>query len=229
MRVWACLMLCSAVACAQPQLFVNGQLHRDFKREVFTSTVEVWNGDKLGSTFFFADFDFGDSGEQGSYFEVARHFVVKRTKSVDWNISVQFNDGVTPLDGEFGKQIPRTLLGGLALTEVRLGGATLEVQALARQEFAADIGWQLTGVWFWPIRKSNLEFLGYVDWNSNNYGDHPTSLQAEPQLQYRWKQVAIGTEWEISRNFAGAWTPDDGFEYMQWYVLPTVYLRYDLP
>ncbi len=211
------------------ETYVNGQLHRDFDREVFTSTLEVWSGDKLGSTFLFADFDFATTGETQSYFEVSRHFELTRLKKLGQvNATVQYNDGVTPADGYAGKLIPRTVLGGLALTELKRGKAVFELQALLRQEFASDAGWQLTGVWFVPISKTSLEVLGYVDWNSNEYGNQPPSIQAEPQLQYRIKQVAFGTEWEISRNFAGAFTDDDGYETGKWYLHPTVFVRYDL-
>ncbi|MCB9367015.1 MAG: DUF5020 family protein [Calditrichaeota bacterium] len=221
-----CLLIAAAAQAADT--YVNGQLHRDFDREVFTSTVEVWSGDKFGSTFFFADFDFGSTGETQSYFEISRHLAFAKLGKSDLNATLQYNDGVTGVDAVGGKLIPRTVLGGLALTELRAGNAVFEVQALLRQEFASEIGWQFTGVWFWPIPKSSFEFLGYVDWNTNKYQNQPISVQAEPQFQFRKKQIAVGTEWELSRNFAGAYTESDGFEYHKWYWHPTLYLRYDL-
>lgn len=220
-------LLCAGSSFAA-ETFVNAQLHRDFNRELFTSTLEVWSGDRLGSSFFFADFDFAESGQTQSYFEASRHFALVRTKNAEYNVSLQYNDGVTAFDGSGGKAIPRTVLGGLAVTELKAGSAQIELQALLRQEFASDLGWQLTAVWFWPLKKSPLEFLGSVDWNSNEYHDQPVSLQAEPQFQYRYRSLAVGTEWEVSRNFSGAYTEDDGFEYSKWYVHPTLYLRYDL-
>ncbi len=227
MRLMALSLLIAAAAHAA-DTFVNGQLHRDFNREVFTSTVEIWSGDRLGSSFFFADFDFGKTGQTQSYFEVSRHFAFAKIKRTDLNATIQFNDGVTGFDKTGGKLIPRTVLAGLALTELRIGSAVIELQTLLRQEFASDLGWQLTGVWFLPIKKSRFEFLGYVDWNSNNYGDNPVSVQAEPQFQYRHQHLAFGTEWELSRNFAGAYTEEDGFEYHKWYLHPTLFIRYDL-
>lgn len=225
-RTALCLVLIGLAHAGET--FVNGQLHRDFNREVFTSTVEIWSGDRLGSSFLFADFDYGQSGQTQSYFEISRHFGLTRIENSELSATIQYNDGVTPADGSIGKLIPRTLLCGLALTELKAGDATFELQALLRQEFASDLGWQLTAVWFWPIRNSPFEFLGYVDWNSNEYGDQPVSLQAEPQFQYRYRQVAIGTEWELSRNFAGAFTENEGFEYRKWYLHPTLFVRYDL-
>ncbi|NUO18562.1 DUF5020 family protein [bacterium] len=222
-------LLLIAVSVHAADTYVNGQLHRDFNREVFTSTVEVWSGDRIGSTFFFADFDFGSSGQEQSYFEVSRHFELMRPQKLGHlNASVQFNDGVTPSDGYSGKLIPRTLLAGLALTELKSGNAVFELQILARQEFGAKLGWQLTGVWFVPVANSPFEILGYVDWNTNEYGEQPVSIQAEPQFQVRRGHVVFGSEIEISRNFAGAYTDDGGYETGKWYVHPTLYLRYDL-
>ncbi|MCB1059753.1 MAG: DUF5020 family protein [Calditrichaeota bacterium] len=227
MRLLAfCLLIVSASQAADT--YVNTQLHRDFDREIFTSTTEIWSGDKLGSTFFFTDLDFTSTGNTQSYFEISRHFILTRIRKLGHlNASIQFNDGVTGFDEMGGKVIPRTLLGGIAVTELKSGNAVFEVQALLRQEFAADLGWQLTGVWFVPIGKSPFEFLGYVDWNSNHYGNQPVSIQTEPQFQYRWRQMALGTEWEISRNFAGAFTKKDGYETGKWYLHPTIYVRYD--
>ncbi|MDD5087634.1 MAG: DUF5020 family protein [bacterium] len=222
------LCACSSAPRAQEKnLWTNLQLHRDVHRDLFTSTVEIFEQDRWGTTFFFTDFDFGSTGQQASYFEIARNFFVLRMRQAKWNLALQYNDGVLPTDAALGKGIPRTALGGIALSEIPLGPAAIELQALARQEFAADLGWQLTAVWYCPIRRTPLEFLGYVDVNSNQTGDQPNSLQAEPQLQYRRGPWAIGMELEISRNFTGAYTEKNGFAYHTWYTHPTVFLRVD--
>jgi hypothetical protein len=226
-------VLLPALAWAQGKnLFVDLQLHRDFHRELFTSTVEIFEQDRLGTVFFFADNDFGGAGAQGSYFEIARNQALLRRPFGIVNVTLQFNDGVLSGDGLDArgvsvKQIPRTVLGGLSLSDIRIGAAQLEVQALVRQEFAADIGWQLTGVWYYPLPHSRFELLGNVDWNSNATNHQPTSVQTEPQLQYRRGSWAIGSELEISRNFAGAYTANHGFSYGRWYTHPTLYLRVD--
>jgi hypothetical protein len=64
-----------------------------------------------------------------------------------------------------------------------------------------------------------------VDWNSNETDDQPTSVQTEPQFQFRWGRWAIGSEVEISRNFTGAYTRKHGFAYRTWYSHPTAYVR----
>lgn len=222
------LLMLPALAQAQARnLFTDVQLHRDFHREIITGTVEFLEIDRLGTTFFFTDFDFGSHGQQGSYFEIARNHTVLRTRPGVFNLSLQYNDGLLPGDAQSGKGIPRTLLAGIAVSDIKWGTAAFELQALLRQEFAVDPGWQLTGVWVWPLPRTPVEFLGYVDWNSNRTGNQPVSVQAEPQLQIRQGMWAIGTELEISRNFTGAYTDSQGLSYDTWYAHPTVFLRVD--
>ena len=225
------LLLPGLLLAQEKSLFVNLQLHRDLHRELFTSTVELFELDRFGTTFCFSDNDFGHAGAQGSYLEIARNHALLRRSWGVLSASLQFNDGVLAGDGMAAdgtpiKQIPRTWLAGASLAEVKWGAATFEAQALWRQEFAAGAGWQLTGVWFYPLPRG-FEFLGYVDWNSNATNDQPTSVQAEPQLQYRRGQWAVGSELEVSRNFTGAFTTAQGFSYRTWYTHPTLYLRVD--
>lgn len=226
-KLFLLLFLPGSLLAQNKNLFVNLQIHRDFHREAFTSTIEIFELDKLGTTFFFTDYDFYSTGQTASYFEVARNFAVLRSKPFTTNLSVQFNDGVLNIDGLIGKQIPRTLLYGVALSNILIGPAYFELQGLARQEFGADIGFQFTGVWSVPIPKTPVVFQGYLDWFNHNYHDQPTVVQAEPQLLVRHGQWAIGGELEISRNFSGAITKKQGFSYEIWYTHPTVFLRVD--
>jgi hypothetical protein len=222
------LLLSPVVLFAQNKnVFMNVQFHRDFHREAFTSTVEILELDRRGSTFFFTDFDYYSEGETGSYFEVSRNFAVLRAKPFVTNFSLQYNDGVLNIDALGGKQIPRTFLYGVALSNILIGPAYFELQGLVRQEFGANLGFQFTGVWSVPIPKTPVTFQGYVDWFNHNYRDQPTVVQAEPQLLVRSHQLAIGTEWEISRNFTGAYTRKQGFSYETWYTHPTLFVRVD--
>jgi hypothetical protein len=224
------VLIWAAGACAQEKnVFVNFQFHRDFHRENFTSTVEVLEFDKYGTTFFFADFDFDSVGETGSYFEIARNLTCYRAKRFAVNAALQYNDGVLPFDGEFGKGIPRTWLGGVAISDLKVGSSLWEFQVLARQEFAADLGWQLTAVWSYvPVATWPLSLSGFADWNTNETNDQPTSFQAEPQLIYEFGgHWGVGGELEISRNFVGAFTKQHGFEYRRWYTHPTLLVRVD--
>ncbi|MBI5059757.1 DUF5020 family protein [candidate division KSB1 bacterium] len=232
LRILLAVCLPCVLFAQDKNLFVNLQLHRDIHREVYTSTVEIFELDRYGTTFFFTDSDFGPAGEQSSYFEISRsHAMLRRSFGV-LSASLQFNDGTLAGDGFAAdgtqiKQIPRTWLGGASLSELKWGPAVFELQALWRQEFAADPGWQLTAVWFSPIPRTRLELLGYVDWNSNETNDEPTSVQAEPQLQYHRGHWALGSELEISRNFAGAYTTDNGYSNRTWYTHPTLFLKVD--
>ncbi len=222
------LFLPAALLAQTKNVFVNLQLHRDFDREAFTSTLEFFELDKLGTTFFFTDYDYYSTGQTGSYFEIARNFSLIKLKPSIINLAVQYNDGVLDIDGKFGKQIPRTVLGGVAVSNLIWGPAYFEVQGLARQEFGAKLGWQFTGVWSVPIPKTPLQFLGYIDWFNHYYHDQFTVVQTEPQLLLRSGQWAVGSEVEISRNLSAAYTKQDGFSYKKWYVHPTVFVRVDL-
>lgn len=225
------VLLCAAWAGAhEKDVFVNYQFHRDFHRETFTSTIEIFQTDRLGSSFFFTDFDFDSAGEVGSYFELARSMTYYRHRLFALNASLQYNDGVLPFDGLDGKGIPRTWLAGVTCSDVKpLDRMWLEFQVLARQELGADLGWQLTGVWSYaPLKNRPLMFAGFADWNSNETNDQPTSFQAEPQVWYPfWRTWSVGGELEISRNFVGAFTKQQGFEYRHWYTHPTLMLRVD--
>jgi hypothetical protein len=222
------LLIIPLVAFAEEKnLFFDAQLHWDFHREIYTSTVEVFNIDRTGTSFFFADFDYKSTGQAGSYFEVSHNFAFTRFKNATGNFSLQYNDGVLSSDSA-SKGIPRTLLYGLSFSDLRFGSANFEVQALVRHEFGEQLGWQVTGVWNWPIKHTPFEILGYVDYNTNRTGEHLKSMQAEPQLLWRWRSLAIGSELEISRNFSGAYTKKGGFSYHNWYTHPTVFLRVDL-
>lgn len=221
------LFLPSLLFAQNKNLFLNGQVHWDFHREIYTSTIEVFNLDPTGTTFFFTDLDFDSAGQVGSYFEISHNFGFINFEKSTGNLSLQYNDGVLSTDIN-GKGIPRTLLYGVALSDLRWGTAFFEVQGLIRQEIGEKLGWQFTGIWNWPIKGTPIEFLGYIDWNTQKSGNQPDAIQTEPQILWRWRQFGIGSEVEISRNFSGAYTKKGGFEYHKWYVHPTVFLRVDL-
>ena len=62
----------------------NIQLHYDFGRHIYPSeqndrqkvtvTYETFKADKLGSWFYFVDFDLRNQGASGAYTEVSREF-----------------------------------------------------------------------------------------------------------------------------------------------------------
>ncbi len=79
----------------------NIQLHYDFgkaydhdkyiERKYFTSTLEVFKIDSLGSTFCFVDVDFdkGNGGASLAYFELARKFALNKKKWTGMAIGIQ--------------------------------------------------------------------------------------------------------------------------------------------
>jgi hypothetical protein len=225
MRI-AFLIILAATTLASAQeksLFLNAQLHFDFDREITTTTLELFHMDKLGTTFFFADFDFDEVGQHGSYFEVARNFRVVPSSRGNLNLSVQYNDGTLDLPE---KVIPGAFLYGLAFDNLHVGPARLEFQTLARKEFAASLSWQLTLVWLAPLQPY-LTFCGYVDVNGDQQHGGRTRVQSEPQLKFLWQQWAVGSEVEVSRNFLPAGTARHPFEENKWYAHPTVFLQYN--
>ena len=217
-------IIAAAAQAGEKNTFVNTQLHYDFHREITTSTLEFFHIDRYGNTFFFVDFDFDKTGQHGSYFEIAHNFRVAKTAPGNLNLSVQYNDGV--LEAPV-KIIPGVFLYGIALDNVRIGKAWLEFQALARKEFTAELSWQFTFVWLVPV-KPWLAFNGYVDVNSDQLNDGRTRIQAEPQLKFLWRQWAIGSEVEVSRNFPPAGTNSKPFEEDTWFTHPTIFLQYNL-
>ncbi|MFH1011948.1 MAG: DUF5020 family protein [bacterium] len=223
-------LMATAIACGQEKnLFLNAQLHWDFDREVVTSTLEFFHLDRLGTTFFFADFDFDETGQHGSYFEIARNFRIVPTRRGTMNLSVQYNDGVNDGVGVLEtpmKIIPGVFLYGVALDRFLLGKASFEFQALARKEFATRLSWQATLVWLAHLQPW-LMFNGYVDVNADEQFDGRIRIQSEPQLKFLWRQWAIGSEVEVSRNFLPAGTERQPFEENKWFAHPTIFLQYN--
>jgi hypothetical protein len=222
--VFIVLLATAAFASAQQKnLYLNAQLHWDFDREINTTTLELFHLDKLGTTFFFTDFDFDEVGQHGSYFEIARNFKVVPSSRGNLNLSVQYNDGTLELPE---KVIPGAFLYGFAFDNLHVGPARLEFQTLARKEFATDLSWQLTLVWFAPMQPWLL-FNGYVDVNGDQKYGGRTRVQSEPQLRFLWQPWSIGSEVEVSRNFLPAGTSQHPFEKDKWFAHPTVFVQYD--
>jgi len=217
------LITTSAAWSQERNLFLNAQLHWDFDREITTSTLEFFQLDRLGTTFFFADFDFDETGQHGSYFEIARNFCIIPMRCGNLNLSVQYNDGV--LEAPV-KIIPGVFLYGVAVDRLKLGKTSFEIQALARKEFAARLSWQATFVWLASLRPW-LMFNGYVDVNADEQFDGRIRVQSEPQLKCLWRQWAIGSEVEVSRNFLPAGTEHRPFEENRWFAHPTIFLQYN--
>ena len=91
------------------------QLHYDTERGHYTSTLEMFKPDDLGSNFFFVDFDYEEGRPtSAAYWEIARMFNVKNI-----GLGVQYNGGLNT----FGSYEPSWLAG--AEYPINLGIGTL--------------------------------------------------------------------------------------------------------
>ena len=217
------LMVCAASFC----LSQNIQLHYDFgkaynedqkiERKFFTSTVEFFKPDSLGSTFLFIDFDYnkGNGGASLGYFELARKFYINKNKKL--SLQIEFNDG-TPVF------IRQAWLAGISYP-IKIGDFIVHTSFLYRgNKGAKNPDGQLTLVWFKSFLKAKIVFTGFLDiWTQDktNSNDKEVVFLTEPQIWYVLnKHFSIGSEIEISRNF---FTFDKDFE-----IMPTAALKWTL-
>ena len=83
----------------------NVQLHYDMGdgRKYFTSTVEMFKPDKLGSTFFFIDMNYNAGDVEGislAYWEIARAMKLGETSPLSFH--AEYNGGIGQWKNEYG-------------------------------------------------------------------------------------------------------------------------------
>ncbi|MEN7550749.1 DUF5020 family protein [Rapidithrix thailandica] len=204
----------------------NLQLHYDFgkaddgelnaDREHFTTTLEMFRPDSLGSTFFFVDMNYdSENGMSFAYWEIARTFKLPKIKNL--RLELGYNDGMF---------IPSAWLVGLQ-TPFTIGPASISTSLYYRAEKGAkSADAQFTGVWFMMLFKGKVTLSGFVDvWSQDDYnllGDKDGKrvvFLTEPQLWYNiHKKFALGGEVEFSRNL---FTFDGDVE-----VMPTLAVKW---
>ncbi len=187
----------------------NLQVHYDFgeDREYYTTTFEMFKTDEYGSTFTFTDLDYGSGGSvSGAYMEIARGLKFW-DKPVE--IHIEYNGGNS---------------GGFAFNNAWLIGAhytfasrdfsrIFTFQAMYKHiEHTDYASFQLTGVWALHFMDNMFTFAGFADfWKEeapvfDGDGNEDVSdfiFLAEPQIWYNVsKKLSVGTEIEISNNFA---------------------------
>jgi len=192
-----------------------------------TSTVEMFKPDKLGNTFFFIDFAYGNEGVEGvssSYWEIARAFTLGKSP---FAFHAEYNGGI-------GRWIDGTFSGSYTINSAWLTGLEYSLnnknftkgitfQALYKYiQGKHDASFQLTAVWFWHAFNNKLSFTGFTDfWREDNtFGQSKTSyiLMGQPQLWYNLnKHFSAGTEVQVGCNFGGT----EG-----WDVTPSAALKY---
>ncbi len=196
----------------------NVQLHYDFgeNRKMFTTTFEMFKPDKIGSTFFFIDLDYGtdergvNNGVSLAYMEIARSFKFSETAKLEPRI--EFNTGTVT-----GFPIENAYLVGVQYTFNNADySKVLTLQANFKHiQDKQDASFQLTGVWGIHFMDRKWSFTGFADFwredsdfNYDGKADAEYIFLTEPQLWFNASEkFSFGTEIEISNNFA----VNDGF------------------
>ena len=205
--------------CAVSQ---NVQLHYDMGkgRSFFTSTVEMFKPDKLGSTFFFIDMDYNAGDVEGislAYWEIARALKLGDSPLA---FHAEYNGGFGQYAPEGSYQIEDAWLTGLEYSRnAKDFSKGFTLQALYKYiRGKHDASFQITGVWYWNFGNGKWSFTGFADlWREDFvFGTNETKFVflSEPQLWYNLsKNFALGSEVELSSNFGGM----EGFN-----VMPTI-------
>lgn len=197
----------------------NVQLHYDFGRSLYstdepqrprlTTTVELFRPDSWGSTFFFVDMDYRREGVTSAYWEISREFSLGKTPL---SLHVEYNGG---LSNQFSYK--NAYLAGLTYAWNQAdysAGITFTpmYKYLARQD--RPHSFQLTTTWYLHLAGGKITFQGFADlWGDRHLvtGKNNLIFITEPQLWLNLNKFAgidpkfnlsIGTEWEISSNFA---------------------------
>lgn len=207
------------------------QLHYDFlpERDYLTFTFEFFKPDKLGSTFFFTDFNFGRSDSANlAYFEIARKFNIKNNLIEGLNFHIEYNDGLLMTDDKedspenpLGFPINRAFLVGLGFP-IKIGNFTLNTSYLYKNTHGSSgFDGQFTAVWFQNLFNDKVTIRGFLDFWSEDRADGSSKkmiLLTEPQFMYNLnKSFSFGSEIEISNNFV----PSEEFK-----IFPTIMVRY---
>jgi hypothetical protein len=194
----------------------NVQLHYDFGRALYgeeygerprlTSTVEMFRGDRWGSTFFFVDMDYGGAGVAGGSWEIAREL---RFWRLPWSLHLEYNGGSTTAFA-----LANAYLGGLTYT-YNSGDFGKGVSVMGLYKFIQGLeephNVQLTGTWFVHFgRKRLFSFSGFADWWRERSVVGDFVFLAEPQFWVHLHalegiddafKLSLGGEVELSRGF----------------------------
>ena len=217
------LTLFTFLSAASALTAQNVQLHYDMgdTRKFLTSTVETFKTDKYGSTFYFIDFDYGKGGATGvegpqlAYFEIARG--IKFWDS-PFELHVEYNGGfgqyrISDSNGAYTIN-DAWLFGGNYTWNTKDYSKIFTLQAMYKNiRGKNDMSFQITGVWTVQLFKNKVTLDGFADFwreDNNHFWNAPAGTQTnfvfltEPQFWYNvTKQFSIGSEIEISTNFAG--------------------------
>lgn len=192
------IILLLAILYATSMSAQNFQLHRDFERDHFTTTFEMFKMDKYGNTFIFIDFDYNNAvGTSSAYYEIAR---VLKTEKMPVGLHLEYNAGHS---NQFSFE--EAWIFGVNISK---GNAKWGYSAYAGYKAftgADSENLQVTGTWYVNLIENKLTFSGFADvWTENGLTEKTVFL-SEPQLWYHLnKSFSIGGEIEFSNNFAGS-------------------------
>ncbi|MBP6064872.1 DUF5020 family protein [Bacteroides sp.] len=207
------LLLLIATVALQAQ---NIQLHYDFGRSLydkemtvrphFTTTVEKFQPDNWGSTFFFVDMDYNSNGIEQAYWEISREL---KFWNAPFSIHLEYNGGLA-------KQysINNAYLAGLTYSYNNANfsrGFSLSAMYKYIQKNDSPNNFQLTGTWYMNMCNNLYTFSGFADyWREKTWFGSTMTFMTEPQFWVNLNRVkgvnekfnlSVGTELEITNNF----------------------------
>ena len=229
------LALCVLPVLAQ----LNVQVHYDFGEAIYgeqlsnrphwTATIENFTPDKWGSTYFFAEGEFGDNTVMSGYAEIARELQFWKAP---FAVHIEYNGG---LSAETGGYDDAYLAGGAWNWANSDFTRTFSVQLLykymARQAKNNRHSWQLTTVWGIHFAKGLCSFIGYADLWQDKRVNGSLVLSSEPQFWVNLNalkgvndkfNLSLGGEVEICHNLV--W-PANGIN-NRFYAIPTLALKW---
>ncbi|MDR3118509.1 MAG: DUF5020 family protein [Mediterranea sp.] len=226
------ISLLSLFVCCSALFAQNIQVHYDFGRMLYgddqsarpklTTTVEKFHPDKWGNTFFFVDMDYTNGGIVSAYWEIAREI---QFGSGPFAAHVEYNGGLAT-----GFSFNNAYLAGPSYTYNNASfsrGFTLMAMYKYIQKNSSPNSFQLTGTWYADFGKGLYSFCGFADWWREKTPLGTMVFMTEPQFWVNLNKIkgisdgfnlSVGTEVEISHNFAG-----DG-----WFFNPTLALKWTL-
>ena len=207
------LLLLIATVALQAQ---NIQLHYDFGRSLydkemtvrphFTTTVEKFQPDNWGSTFFFVDMDYNSNGIEQAYWEISREL---KFWNGPFSVHLEYNGGLA-------KQysINNAYLAGLTYSYNNANfsrGFSLSAMYKYIQKNDSPNNFQLTGTWYMNMCNNLYTFSGFPDyWREKTWFGSTMTFMTEPQFWLNLNRVkgvnekfnlSVGTELEITNNF----------------------------
>lgn len=198
------LLLCLCALSARAQVWGDLQVMYDYGHNFGTLTTEIGHTDKVGNSYGFVDFDFGNKESNGMYLEYGYNLRVKKNffGRAEYDGGVFFNDVAARSKGTYAHGV---LLGGAYQKMIKK--TFLEFQLMYRmdvdyKEGGTGHGLQATGVWNTTFIRDKVYFGGYADFNYKGTLDK-FEFGSEIQLLYCFRELGAGVEVELE-NWTGS-------------------------